>query len=369
LVLPADIVWALYPPERDLRSDVPPRVIVTGRPPLTWHGWHQVQLDLRGASWLGLDAGRRRTVRGRTTPVLRTGVPITGVTAGGRPVYAAPPGVLLPPGPGRWRVEARRTGSGAVLASVTAPGDAWQPDALWRRAPRPLLGELTITATAISPPAQPDALAQPGPLAKPGAPGLRRTIVVAEALTITSHPAQRLTTQRGLEPAEAVIGTPPGMTVSPSALPFPEETATREITCVAGPAVQRLAVTPPHVRLRIDPEPGSGAAPTPWHYAGPLRLTPDDLRRGGALRLDLPGVAVPPPIAVTARDAGQPARQARAPVQVLEPTRPGLYPLRRILDTVTANGDVELVITIGTRTVTIATVTGPAPAADAWALA
>jgi len=356
-VLPADIVWALYPAERDLRSDVPPRVIVTGRAPLAWRGWLQVQLDLRGASWLGLDVGRPRTVRGRTAPVLRTGMPIPGVTADGRPVYAAPPGILLPPGPGRWRVAVRRTGSGAVLASVTASGDAWEPEALWRKAPRPLLGELRITATAVPEPAQPPA---------PAAPGLRRTIVVAESLTVTSHPAQRLTSRAGLEPAEAVIGAPPGMTVSPSALPFPQETATREVACVAGTAVMRLAVTPPHVRLRIDPEPGSGAVPTPWHDAGPLRLTHEDLWRGGALRLDLPGVAVPPPIAVTARGAGQPAR----PVQVLEPTRQGRYPLRRILDTVTENGDIELVITVGTRTVTIATVTGSGVrAADPWAMA
>jgi len=362
-VLPAGVVWVLYPVDKQLRSDVPPRVILASKPPLTWRGWRQEQLDLREASWLGLDATRQRTVRGRTKPVLRTGMPIPGVTASGRPVYAEPPDVLLPPGPGRWRVEARRGGSGAVLGSVTAPGDAWQPDSLWSRAPRPLLGELTITATAVDRPARP---LQPVPA---DTPGLRRTVVVAEALGITSYPAPRLTSPRGLEPVEAVIAAPPGMTASPSALRYPADAATREITCVAGQVVQRLAVTPLHVRLRIDPEPGSGTAPTPWHYAGPLRLTPGDLWRGGALRLDLPGVAVLPPIALTATGDGRPARQAGEPVQVLAPTRQGRYPLRRILDTVTAIGDIELAITIDARTVTIASVTGTARAADPWAIA
>ncbi|MGH3252448.1 MAG: hypothetical protein ACRDOI_40400, partial [Trebonia sp.] len=205
-VLPAGVVWVLYPADRELRSDVPPRVILVGRPPLTWRGWRQEQLDLREASWLGLDAAGQRTVRGRTKPVLRTGRPIPGVTAAGRPVYAEPPDVLLPPGPGRWRVEARRAESGAVLGSVTASGDAWRPDSLWRKAPRPLLGELTITAMAVDRPVQP---VQPVPA---DTPGLRRTVVMAEALRITSYPEPRLTSPRGLEPVEAVIAAPPGMT-------------------------------------------------------------------------------------------------------------------------------------------------------------
>jgi hypothetical protein len=364
-VLPADVVWALYPADMELRSDAWPRVIVTGRPPLTWRGWRLVQLDLHGVSWLGLDEQARRVVRDRTKPVLRTGSPVAGVTMGGRPVYAAPPDVLLPPGPGRWRVEARRAGSGAVLATRTASGDSWRPDALWAKVPRPLLGELIVIATAVEQDAQP---------------GLRRSVVVAEALAITAHPAPRLVSGGGLEPAEAVISAPPGMTVSPSALTYDEGTATREIACVAGPVLQRLAITPARLRMRIDPEPGSGAGPTPWHDAGPLRLAPADLWRGGALRLDLPGVPTLPPVLVIARDRGgrkvpalpergaAPGQPETEPAQVLEPTRRGRYPLRRILDTVTASGDLDLAITVGGRTVTIATVTGAKATADPWAM-
>jgi hypothetical protein len=345
--LPAEAVWVLCPAGAEPRSDAPLRILVTSRLPLTWRGWRLIQLDLRGASWLALSAaesgadGGRRVVRGRTKPVLRTGLPIPGVTTvTGKPVFASPPEVLLPPGRAAFLVEARRPESGTVLASVTAIGDDWRPDALWRKAKRPLLGEMTVTVT----------------------PGLRRTIVLAEGLRVTSHPAPRLTSARGLQPAEAVISALPGMTVSPAAVAYQQETVTRQITCVAGPVVQRLAVTPPHIRMRVDPEPGSGGTLTGWHHAGPLRLTQDDLWRGGLLRVDLPGVAVTPSITITAGDTGA------EPVQVLDPTRDGRYPLRRILDTVAIHGDAELAITIAGAGVTIATVSGTTQVNDPWTM-
>jgi hypothetical protein len=351
-VLPAEAVWAVHPATAELRSDVPLRILMTSTLPLTWRGWRLVQLDLRGAAWLALrdpgnhapGDGERRIVRGRTKPALRTGMPIPGVTTpAGKPVFAGLPEVLLPPGQATWRIEACRTRSGAVLASVTATGDAWRPDALWRKVPRPLLGELTITVV----------------------PGLRRGVAVAEGLGVAAYPAPRLTSPHGLEPAEAVVTVLPGMTVSPAAVMYQQETVTREITCVTGPVVQRLAITPPHIRLRVDPEPGSGGAATAWHHDGPLRLTRDDLWRGGALRIDLPGVAVPPPVTVTVR-SGQAGAE---PVQVLNPTRDGRYPLRRILDTVTAHGHAELTVTVTAAPVTIATVSGTDQVNDPWAVA
>jgi hypothetical protein len=374
-VLPAEAVWVICPVTAELRSDVPLRVVVTSTLPLTWRGWRLVQLDLREASWLALrdtepqaatrtddtyTDGERRVVRGRTKPVLRTGLPVPGVTTTiGKPVFAGPPEVLLPPGQDRWRVEARRARSGAVLASVTATGDAWRPGALWRNVPRPLLGEFTIIVTTGT-----------------VTPGLRRDVVLAEGLGVTSYPVPRLTSPHGLEPAEAVISVPPGMTVSPAAVEYPEETVTRQITCVAGQVVQHLAVTPPHIRLRVEPEPGSGHPATRWHQAGPLRLTSADLWRGGALRIDLPGVAVPPPVTVTARRCTETgtaetgtAETGNEPVQVIDPTRDGRYPLRRILDTVAVRGHAELTITIAAATVTIATVSGPSQVNDPWAMA
>ena len=45
---------------------------------------------------------------------------------------------------------------------------------------------------------------------------------------------------------------------------------------------------------------------------------------------------------------------------------PRQYPLRRILDTVTAHGQAELTITIAAVPVTIATISGSSPVNDPW---
>jgi hypothetical protein len=112
-----------------------------------------------------------------------------------------------------------------------------------------------------------------------------------------------------------------------------------------------------YCRIRIEPEPGSGDTPTAWHNLGPLWLELADLGRGGALRVDLPGATGYPPVDVVAADRI---------VQVLEPPKRGRYPLRRILDTVSAHGGADLRITVGARTAVIARVSASAPAADPW---
>jgi hypothetical protein len=331
-----------------LRADSALRVLVTSRLPLTWRDWRLVQLDLRGVSWLELDtsddlAGRRHPVRGRSRPGLSTGSPVPGVvTASGSPVLATPPAVRLVAGTGRWRVEVRRAGGGPVLAAVEAMADGWQPDRLWQGVPRPLLGEVVISVT---------------PLDQGEATGLRRTVTVAEGLAVAYHPALRLTVERGLEPAEAVPVLVPGMTVVPRASMIPPESTAVEVVCVTGPITLPLRLTPPHLRLRIEPEPGSGAAPTAWHSLGPLLLADTDLIRGGALRLDLPGAGAHPLIEVVARTQV---------VQVLEPSRLGRYPLRRMLDTVRACGGAALRITVGGRAAIIAHIRTAAGAADPW---
>jgi hypothetical protein len=347
-VLPPEAVWLVYPDDRALRTGGAPRVLVQSRLPLTWRGWRLVQLDLAGVAWLELepaggDAPRRRPVRGRSNPRLVTGAQVPGVhTRGGLPVLATLPVVRLPSGEARWRVEVRRSGSGPVLAVAEVSGDRWDPASLWDRVPRPVLGEVVVTAAA------PDA---------PQAAGLRRSLAVAEGLDVGYSPALRLPGREGLEPAEAVLLPAPGMTACPGAAVIPPEATGVAATCVAGPVVLPLRVTPPHCRMRIEPEPGSGNAPTAWHSLGPLPLQTADLIRGGALRLDLPGAAGDPPIDVAAADGT---------VQVLMPSKQGRYPLRRILDTVSAHGGAELRITIGERTAVIARIGVSAPADDPW---
>ena len=347
-VLPAEPVWVVHPADLALASDVPPRVMVTSRLPLTWRGWRMAQLDLRDVSWLELEipdkaARRRHRVRGRLKPCLATGPPVPGVTtATAAPVHAGLPTVLLPAEAGRWRIEARRAGGGPVLAAITTTAAGWRPDELWRQVARPVLGTVTLTVT---------------PADRSAGAGLRRNVTVAEGLDVAYSPVPRLTSERGLEPAEAVLTAPPGMTVSPQAALIPAESAAIGMTCVAGPIVVPLRVRPPYLRMRIEPQPGSGGTPTAWHHLGPLAISGSALRRGGALRLDLPGLAWDPPLEVVAREHV---------VQVLEPTRQGRYPLRRMLDTVNAHREVSLRITAGGRTAIVAHVRGTADRADPW---
>jgi hypothetical protein len=347
-MLPPEAVWLVYPADRALHGDSPPRVLVESRLPLTWSGWRLVELDLAAVAWLELepadgDAPRRRPVRDRSNPRLVTGAPVPGVnTRDGLPVFGTLPAVRLPAGEVRWRVEVRRSGSGPILAAAEAGGDRWDPDRLWDRVPRPVLGRLVVTVTA------PDT---------PRAAGLRRAVAVAEGLDVGYSPALRLTGPEGLEPAEVVLSPAPGMTASPRAAVIPGEVTDVAVTCVAGSVVLPLRVTPPHCRMRIEPEPGSGNVPTAWHSLGPLPLTTADLFRGGALRLDLPGAAGDPPIDVAAADGT---------VQLLMPSKQGRYPLRRVLDTVSAHGGAELRITIGARTAMIARIDISALADDPW---
>lgn len=347
-VLPAEPVWVVHPAGLALCSDVPPRVTVTSRLPLTWRGWRMAQVDLRGVSWLELEtpdkaARRRHRVRGRLKPCLVTGPPVPGVTtATAALVHAGLPAVLLPGEAGQWHIEARRAGGGPVLAAVTTTAADWRPEQLWRQVSRPVLGTVTVTAT---------------PADRSAGAGLRRSVTVAEGLGVAYSPVLRLTSGQGLEPAEAVLTAPPGMTVSPLAAVIPAGSVTIGMTCVAGPIVVPLRVRPPHLRMRIEPEPGSGGKPTAWHRLGPLAIGGPELRRGGALRLDLPGLTWLPPLEVIAR--GQ-------VVQVLQPTRRGRYPLRRMLDTVHSHREVSLRITAAGRTAIVAQVRGPADRADPW---
>ncbi len=348
-----EAVWLVYPEHRALRADTEPRIMVQSTLPLTWNGWRLVQVDLSGLSWLELepaggDGTRRRPVRGRLKPRLMTGAAVPGVrTTDGLAVFGMLPTVRLPAGEARWRVEVRRSGRGPVLAAADASGDDWDPERLWDRVPRPVLGELVVTVTAPG--------SAPGMEAH--GTGLRRVVAVAEGLDVTYSPALRLTCDQGLDAAEAVLSPAPGMTASPCAVRIPAGVTGIEVACVAGPVVLPLHLTPPHCRMRIEPEPGSGDPPTAWHSLGPLPLEAADLIRGGALRLDLPGTGGDPPVDVVA---------ASGVVQVLEPTRRGGYPLRRILDTVSAHGGAELRVTVGGRTAVIARVSSPVPAADPW---
>jgi hypothetical protein len=347
--LPPEPVWLVHPAGRPLRADTTLRILMESRLPLPWNGWRLVQVDLSAVAWLELaPAGaarpRRHPVRGRAKPRLLPGTQVPGIsTMSGLPILGTLPAVRLPPASEiRWLVETRRLGSSQAMTVAQADGNNWNTELLWERMPRPVLGELVVTATALG---------------DTSTPGLRRVVAIAEGLTASYTPALRLPREEGLEAAEAILTPPGGMTVAPSAAVIAAEIAAIDVACVAGEAILPLRITPPHWRVRIEPEPGSGGTATAWHSLGPLRLETPDLIRGGALRLDLPTVTGDPPIDVVAADEV---------VQVLEPFRRGGYPLRRLLDTVTAHDGAELRITIGARTSVIARITAAARVTDPW---
>jgi hypothetical protein len=349
--LPPQRVWALRRADTGLRADIPLRTIVESRLPLPWHGWRLTQVDLDQASWLTVGDGHgtdRRPVRGRSRPALVPGPAVTGLRSeDGLTVHLSPPSVRLPAGDTHWRVELRRAPAGPLLGWAEGTAADWDDRRLWAGAPRPLLGELLVTAVPVS--------VDSGPDGEPG--GLRRTVFVAEGLDIQYHPPLRLTCDTGPEPGTALLVPTPGMTAVPGAVQLAAGVLAAPVRLVAGPVVRTLLTTPPLLRSRIEPEPGSGNATTPWHSAGPLPLGPAELRRGGALRLDLPGVDRNPPLAVVAEGRS---------VQWLEPSRQGRYPLRRLLDTVAVHGRVDLRITVDGRKATVATVTVPLPESDPW---
>lgn len=345
--LPPDAVWALHPENRQLCADVPPRVLVAGGTPLAWQGWRLVLIALDRVSWLALDGAeaRRRRVRGRSRPRLVTGPALPGVTTpAGLPVHAELPALRLPSGEGRWRVEARRVVGGPVLARVESLADDWEPERLWAAVPRPVVGELVVSATPLD----------DGPFVRSG---LRRTVAVAEGLAVRYSPEIRLTHAEGIEPAEAVLPPVAGLTVAPGAVAFGASTERAEVRCVAGSVVQPLVLTPPRCRTRVEPESGAGPAAPAWHALGPLRLDLADVRSAGALRLELPGIGYHPPLEVVA---------GNEVVQRLEPSRQGRYPLRRLLDTVAAHGGAELCVTVAGRTTTVVRLAAPAPGVDPW---
>jgi hypothetical protein len=344
-VLPAAPVWVLRPAGWALCGDVPLRTVVESTLPLPWRDWKLTQIALDGVGWLVAGTERRR-VAGRPRPRLLAGSALPGLTtAEGRAVRASLPSLRFPAGEGAWQVEVRRGAGGPVLSRAQGSSGDWDDQRLWQRLPRPFVGELLVTAV---------------PSEANGACGLRRRVFVAEGLQVCYQPALRLPLDEGgLEQAEALLAAAPGMTAAPTAVSFGTERTDAELRLVAGPVVHTLRVVPPRLRVRVEPEPGSGGTPSPWCGNGALTLSRHELSRGGALRLDLPGSPVPPPVEVVADERV---------VQWLEPSALGRYPLRRLLDTVAVHAGVVLRVTMDGRTATVARVQAKALWPDPWLL-
>ncbi|MFI9836215.1 hypothetical protein ACIHFD_04225 [Nonomuraea sp. NPDC051941] len=282
--LPSDGFWAVFPADRELTGDPPPRVVAESA---CWPGWRLAQLSPGQATWVGLVGGRRRQVRGKDRPQVLTGPPLPGVTApSGMPVTASV-SVWLPGDGFTWSVEVRQAGR-SVLRESRTPSEPVTIPQIWQG-----VGAVTVVVR--------------GPIGK----GARRTVFVASGLSVSHEPELRLLTADGLQRATVRVGA--------DRLPVFTAEETERVFEHRG---ARLTLSPPHMRVSTDRH-----APR----ARPLRLAVEELGTMDWLRID--GL---PPRPLEVRAGGQ-------AVQELPPSARGLFSPRRLLDTIAAHAGADLV--------------------------
>ena len=170
--------------------------------PFGWEGWLLQLASLEKVRSLALQGCPTHVVQGYTRPRLLLGEPLPGVTTPyGSPVYATAPQLWLPDTPGAaicWHADIRPAAGGASLVSAEI-GQAGTAD-IWDGVTRPILGAFDITVR--------------GPLGR----GMRRTIFIAEGVSVSYRPYIRAVTVNGLEPGNSELQAPIGATVKPARL-------------------------------------------------------------------------------------------------------------------------------------------------------
>ncbi len=270
LPLPPDHVWILRPAERALLAVGELRAITEMPAPFGWEGWHLQLASLEKARSLSLAGGPAHVVQGYARPRLLLDSPVAGVTTPyGSPVYPQPPRLWLPDSPGSvvaWHVDVRPAAGGASLLSrEISEGGAVD---IWDDVPRPVLGAFDVTVR--------------GPLGR----GMRRTIFVAEGISVRYQPPVRALRLSGLEPCRAELHAPVGAAVSPDRLSFRESDQAHVAELRAGSETEPVLVTPPHVDLLC---PGAGAGT--W-TAAPVHATSEAIADLGRLLVRAPGTPV-----------------------------------------------------------------------------
>ena len=272
LPLPPDHVWLLRPADRELAITGELRVITETPVPFGWEGWHLQLASLEKASSVSLAGGPRHVVQGHARPRLLLGEPLAGVTTPyGSPVYAEPPRLWLPDAPGSvisWHADVRPAAGGSALVSREID-QAGTVD-LWAGAPRPILGAFDITVR--------------GPLGR----GMRRTVFIAEGVSVSYRPAVRALRMSGLEPGHAELRAPIGAAADPARLSFGPSDRARIAELRAGDETEPVVITPPHVDLLC-----AGAGATTW-AAAPIHAATEAVADLGRLLVRAPGTSSRP---------------------------------------------------------------------------
>ena len=318
LPLPPDHVWLLRPADRDLTIAGELRVITETPVPFGWEGWHLQLASLEKASSVSLAGGPRHVVQGHARPRLLLGEPLAGMTTPyGSPVYAEPPQLWLPDAPGSvisWHADVRPAAGGSALVSREI-GQAGTVD-LWAGVPRPILGAFDITVR--------------GPLGR----GMRRTVFIAEGVSVSYRPAVRALRMSGLEPGHAELHAPVGAVADPARLSFGPSDRARIAELRAGAETEPVVITPPHIDLLC-----AGGGTTTW-TAAPIHAATEAVADLGRLLVRAPGTVIKADLEVWAGSQR---------IQVIPPSGqqvPGLtgYELARAAETITHHGRAEFLL-------------------------
>ena len=207
------------------------------------------------------------------------------------------------------------TGASLVSRRVRQSGAA----DIWDGLPRPILGAFDITVR--------------GPLGR----GMRRTVFIAEGVSVSYRPAVRALKVSGLEPGQAELRAPVGASVHPARLSFRAADRVHIAELRAGTETEPVVITPPHVEVLCA---GAGAAS--W-TAAPVHAASEDISDLGRLLVRAPGMALTAELEVWA---------GLQPVQTIPPSggqASGLtgYELPRASETVTHHGRAEFFLPWG----------------------
>ena len=329
--LPRDRVWIMHPVDRELEFTGQAEQLADPPVQTGWDGWRLRLVSLEDVQTVGLQGCRSHAVELRARPRLLLGDSLPGVaTPDGSLVYAMAPRLVLPQNLGadiRWYAEVRRVCDGVPLAARVV-GPTGEID-IWEGIPHPVLGAFEVTVR--------------GPLGR----GLRRTIFVAEGLSVAYHPQVRPLTGAGLAAGTARLTPTMGATALPTALRFGPGERTHVVEYRTDAKTETLVITPPHVAVLC-----SDAGVTSW-TTSQIHLVAEDFANAGRLLIRVPaasqahqaaGNADPNEFELAVLIHGQ-------QVQVIEasgPRSPGLagFDLARAADTIAAYGHAELAVNV-----------------------
>ena len=319
----------MHPADRELEFTGQAGQIVEPAVPFGWDGWRLRLVSLENVQTVGLQGGRPHPIEVQARPRLLLGDPLPGVaTPFGSPVYSVPPRLQLPENAGadiRWYAEIRRAGGGTPLVGRAL--DPADESDIWEGIPRPVLGAFEVTVR--------------GPLGR----GMRRTIVVAEGLSVSYQPQVRLLTGIGLAKGKASLSAAIGATASPASLRFEPAQRTQPVEYRTATESEPLVITPPHVALLC---PGAGVAA--WTTTV-LHLETETFADAGRLLVRVPAssegsqAAQPNQLELAVHVRGQQVQTIPASGQ----QQAGLagFELARAADTIAAVGRAELTVNVG----------------------